>query len=488
MSEIKPTPEQQAFCKEVWEGRPCWLSARAGTGKTSTIKLVFDQAPRKQDCTVIAFNKKNQQDLALALGPGARVATLHSLGFAALRQYMPGLELSSSKLFELTKAAGIPGRKTPKRFSDTMRLVSCAKNWGVVPQPKPPFKPGLLPDSPETWLALVDHFELLEADLETAREILIRSNQEFLKHKTIDFDDMVYLPTVLGLQVFASEKLIVDEAQDLSPLNIKMLKRSPAKIWYVGDPYQCIYSWRGAAQEALEDLGLPELPLTTCWRCSSSVLKQARTWVPDIKARPNAPEGQVKRYSWMPDWAGQPPATILSRNNAALIKIALELREARAPVWVLGKDLARTLLDVLGTLKGQTRDALQGSLETWFQKMVEKYPHRAGDFKDLARCLRAFILSCHGKGQIEKSISNLFTDTQVSGAWTLSTIHRAKGQEWPTVWVLDWTTRATQPWQLREERNLRYVAATRAKENLYYVEEVAWDTAEAKGQDWRSLR
>lgn len=487
MTSIQPTKEQMDFCQQVWDGKPCWLSARAGTGKTSTIKLVFDLAPKKQDCTVIAFNKKNQEDLAKALGLEVKVATLHSLGYAALRSYLSGLALQSSKLFELTKAVGIPGRKTPKRFSDTMKLVNCAKNWGVVPARKLLGK-GLLPDTPETWLALQDHFELYEADLETSREILIQSNEEFFKSKTLDFDDMVYLPVALGLQVFSSEKLIVDEAQDLSPLNIKMLKRSPSKIWYVGDPYQCIYSWRGAAQEALEDLALPELPLTTCWRCASEVVKQAQHWVPDIKARPGAPQGLVKTYTWMPDWAKQPAGTILSRNNAALIKIALALKDSQQPVYILGKDLARTLLDILDSLKGQTRSALLDSLKTWFYKMVEKYPHRELEFKDLSRCLKVLISQNHGKSGISKMVSQLFSDSEVPGAWTLSTIHKAKGREWPTVWVLDWTSRGMQTWQQIEDRNLRYVAATRAKENLFYIPEYLWDIPEAQTQDWKGLK
>lgn len=202
------------------------------------------------------------------------MATRISLGFAALRGFLPGLQLEPSKLFELTKTAGL--KRGPRVFADTMRLVSCAKNWGLVPKRDhgTAWKASILPDTPESWLALQDHFELWEADLEAARDILKRSNEQFWQERKLDFDDMVYLPVALGLQVFASSKMIVDEAQDLSPLNLKMLSKTPAKVWYVGDPYQAIYSWRGAAEDTLGLLGLPELPLTVCWRCAKNIISE----------------------------------------------------------------------------------------------------------------------------------------------------------------------------------------------------------------------
>lgn len=488
---LTPTPEQEAFCQALWAGKPCFLSARAGTGKTSTIKLALELAPKPLDCTVIAFNKQNQEDLQKALGGRIRVATLHSLGFAALRQFMPGLELNTGKLFELTKQHRLKGRNPRQRFSDTMRLVSCAKNWGLVPSrpqgKKPSFKPGLVPDTPESWLALVDHFELWEADLEAAREILQESNELFWTQHQIDFDDMVYLPVALGLQVFSSSLMLVDEAQDLSPLNLRMLQKTPAKIWYVGDPFQCIYTWRGSDEDVLTSLNLPELPLTTCWRCDQAIIRQAQRYVPDIKARAEAEPGQVQLYSEMPDWQAEPPAVVLGRTNAALIKLALEMRASQKQVCILGRDLAKTLAGILEEFKGNTRARLLEETQTWFNKMSDRYPHKQLEFRDLARCLQAFIQEYHGVPAILRELGRLFSDDPLPGAWILSTIHKAKGREWPRVWLLNWSgSGLSQPWQVKEDRNLRYVATTRAKHFLGIIDETAWNP-EAKLPDWRQL-
>lgn len=55
----------------------------------------------------------------------------------------------------------------------------------------------------------------------------------------------------------------------------------------------------------------------------------------------------------------------------------------------------------------------------------------------------------------------------------LSTIHKAKGLENDRVFFLCPelipSRFATQPWQYEQERNLKYVAITRAKRELIYV-------------------
>jgi len=67
----------------------------------------------------------------------------------------------------------------------------------------------------------------------------------------------------------------------------------------------------------------------------------------------------------------------------------------------------------------------------------------------------------------------LAADREEEGLLTLSTIHSAKGLEWHSVFII-WATEGRFPSlynkdddELEEERRLMYVAATRAKENLF---------------------
>lgn len=78
---------------------------------------------------------------------------------------------------------------------------------------------------------------------------------------------------------------------------------------------------------------------------------------------------------------------------------------------------------------------------------------------------------------MEMNIGTFFSDQPRPGAWVLSTIHRAKGKEWDEVWLLDWEREGSEPWSLEAERNLHYVAITRARHRLHIVPEPWWQEA-----------
>lgn len=476
METIGLTEEQRDWIEQsLLGGQSSFLSARAGTGKTSTIVEGLRQGAGAKagflnDLCLVAFNKENQLDLQARVPLGTQVATLHGLGYKALRGYNPRISLETSKVFELLKRAGIKGKNRRARFSETMRLVGVAKNWGLGVK-------GMLEDTSKSWIDLGNMYCLYQADLEIARETLFESTRLAKQENLIDFDDMVYLPALWHLGIYSKPGLVVDEAQDLSPLNLAVLKKTPGKKWYVGDPYQCIYQFRGAgAGGGLEDLlsRLPEYPLTTCWRCSKEVIKEARKWVGDIRVRDGAPEGSVQVESRWINWAQEPVGTILARRNEDLIQIALDLWKAGRPVYILGREMAGACGEALDEIPCDGVK-LEAGIKTWIDEKCEMYPHASGWFSGIGQVLLGFLRVFKSKAGIGKNLGKFFSDKPVEGAWILSTIHKAKGKEWPEVWLLDWEQeKGGEPWTFAQERNLKYVAITRAKDTLHIVPEPWW--------------
>jgi superfamily I DNA/RNA helicase len=92
---------------------------------------------------------------------------------------------------------------------------------------------------------------------------------------------------------------------------------------------------------------------------------------------------------------------------------------------------------------------------------------------DKADSLREVIKSSTHKTveALRGEIQTLFADNG-QGVLTLSTIHKSKGLEAERVWVLGATEsgRATKAWAVQQERNLTYVAVTRAKLNLFFFD------------------
>ncbi len=112
----------------------------------------------------------------------------------------------------------------------------------------------------------------------------------------------------------------------------------------------------------------------------------------------------------------------------------------------------------------------------------DDHPRRAKDLEHLVdimeryQSLDAFLTDMALEPPTASFENSLYTDGSGSDRLTLSTIHSAKGLEWRTVFVI-WTLDGRFPSvhslhkedELEEELRLMYVAATRAKENLFFI-------------------
>ncbi len=112
----------------------------------------------------------------------------------------------------------------------------------------------------------------------------------------------------------------------------------------------------------------------------------------------------------------------------------------------------------------------------------DDHPRRAKDLEHLVdimeryQSLDAFLTDMALEPPTVSFENSLYTDGTGSDRLTLSTIHSAKGLEWRTVFVI-WTLDGRFPSvhslhkedELEEELRLMYVAATRAKENLFFT-------------------
>ncbi len=114
------------------------------------------------------------------------------------------------------------------------------------------------------------------------------------------------------------------------------------------------------------------------------------------------------------------------------------------------------------------------------EKRYDDYPKRLKDLEQLEvlseryRSMESFLTDITLE-PIEASVEGVDSPDGENDYLTLSTIHSAKGLEWDTVfviWVLEGRLPSMKsiedPYQVEEERRLLYVAATRAKERLFF--------------------
>jgi ATP-dependent exoDNAse (exonuclease V) beta subunit len=211
--------------------------------------------------------------------------------------------------------------------------------------------------------------------------------------------------------------------------------------------------------------------------------------VQHIEAHESAPEGRVSSVPATQPLVGlvQPGDAILSRFNAPLLGLVYKFIAAGVPAQIEGREIAVGLKQLARRWRVKSFDKLLDRLETYVEREVAKYrakeqESRAAAIEDKAECLRVLIDRVQ---RIDPSpldvvqrlcdeIDQLFGDTsngQSAALVLLSTIHKSKGREWEHVFWLQtgpskWARKA---WELEQESNLCYVAATRAKSELFLV-------------------
>jgi superfamily I DNA/RNA helicase len=113
------------------------------------------------------------------------------------------------------------------------------------------------------------------------------------------------------------------------------------------------------------------------------------------------------------------------------------------------------LIEKLGEYqKGETRRLLEKHLDA-----------RVDSLEDQMQALAILIARSASIDDLLQRIDALFGD-ETKQMLMLMTVHKAKGLEFDRVFVLDAPIRRGDP---EQERNIRYVAATRAKLELTYI-------------------
>lgn len=490
---MTPSTYQQAIYDFVGSGEgSAVVIAVAGSGKTTTVMQALQQIPPSEDAQLLAFNAAIAAELKARIPVQLHhvsAATFHSVGYQSVKRHfgLRNLDTVSGKLRQLTRQyLDFPDRRTYDTF--ICRLVGLARGAGIG---------ALVPDEAEAWTALVEHHDLFldggdeDRAIELARDLLNRSTEAAERDYLIDFDDQLYLPVLWRLPVPPKAWVLVDEAQDTNPVRralLDMLAIEQGRLLAVGDPKQAIYGFTGASYDAIaqiaETWSARELPLSICYRCARAIVAYAQKLVPYLEPAPDAPQGTVETISVRQAQRQLTSAdAVLCRNNAPLIGLAYELIAQGTPCQVLGRDIGTSLRQLVDRLKATGLDDLGRRLEEYRRRETQKYRDRdqlakVDAINDRVDCVETIIdhldedrMTLDG---LRDALDRMFGDT-VTQKLTLSTIHKAKGREWPQVAVLrpdllpaPW---AKQAWQREQEQNLQYVAYTRAKSALYLLED-----------------
>lgn len=279
MSDFVPSDEQTTIFAHIGSAeRNLTVEACPGSGKTTTVVHSFSHIPRDgivaPSIAYLVFNKRNAGEAKGKCPPSVSVSTFHALGRRALVDadiVRRNVEPDGSKCKK--RVWNALDRNDPDAGA-IIRLVSLLKTQCERS-----------PDASvaESFIAAHDlNIDDRRRAIQVALDTLAWSNANT---SVIDFDDMLYLPVILGLNFRSWDWLFVDEAQDTNDIQLHILRQSLAhdsRIVAVGDRHQAIYGFRGANFDAMDRITQAfdalTLNLSVSYRCSQSVAKEAQKY------------------------------------------------------------------------------------------------------------------------------------------------------------------------------------------------------------------
>lgn len=487
------TQQEAIFNFFTTESRNCVVVAHAGTGKTTTIIEAVTRlaaAQPKLSIVLCAFNKRIADELQTRLPKGnVQAKTLHSLGYAAVRRAWERIRINDTNKGDVISRADalaqrVCGGKTPDHVT---KIVSQLHSKCREMQPHATLDQAieiaaqfsLVPD--EQWEAAGYDATYVATKALEAMEVAA-TDRTFAFQTGIDFADMIFLPVRNGWLCKDFDRVIVDEAQDMTMAQLSVaLGSCRGNMMIVGDNFQAIYGFRGADSESISrlkaELNAVEFPLTVTYRCGKAIVALAQKFVPDFEAAATNGPGCILDLAEekLVAEAGHGDF-ILSRLNAPLVGIAMSLLRNGKRARVAGKDIGRGLTALVNKLaKGAAAHSIPEFCERvrgWQDREVARWnkankPAKVENVNDQAEMLLEMATGASSVPDLKNRIDALFTDDGLgqAGVITCSSVHKAKGLEANRVFVLASTLRN---WN-QEELNIQYVAITRAKSTLVMV-------------------
>lgn len=355
-----------------------------------------------------------------------------------------------------------------------------------------------------------------------------KSRQQFEIQGVIDFTDMLWI-TFNKLKYDNWEvpywalytNIYCDEVQDFSNIQLnflKFIKRTKGRYVFIGDFHQAIYNFAGANAQAFNQIPKMFAPVETfdlpiCYRCAKSHLSRVnREYGIPILPCDDAPMGFVKTIdkNKISEYA-KAGDMVISRKNKWIAEVVLDLARNGTPIFIEDKDMVaaikRQILSSKCTSVGTLEKFLQKVISNYNKKLFEivsKNVSEGGHEEEhleavaetnskidntsfLLEILEGYLENHASSDSISKFsnfIDKLLNTTPSPNCVRLCSIHKAKGLEATNVFVLNeakinYDFRNSKEQNI-QEKNLSYIATTRAKEGLYLVKEPSKTTTTRK--------
>lgn len=475
-----PTSEQQAIIDAYLRGENLVINAYAGSGKTSTLKMLATATPRKR-FLYIAYNASAKKDAAKSFPVAARCYTSHGLAYRPMidmacrikpgQKYVPGVQLA--KFMKITG----PVRLTPDRvlapgqFAAVVKLTIKRFCYSAD-------------DRFGGWHVPNDLKRFTEDETAALRQLVPPVAQKIWDTDITRADGVVPMDFDYFLKAYAltdpelpGDVIALDEGQDSNKCVAKMVMdqvKYGKQVIMTGDTFQQLYAWRGATDAMSQFAAMPGvtlLSLTKSFRFGEGIAEEANKWL-TILGAPKPLRGFEKIQSRIGKCSGTSADAILCRTNAEAFRRAIDaLGKGLRVAFPKGAGelvaLVKGAADIKRGVPSEHPDLM--AFPTW--AMVQDFVANEPDGKDLELFVK--LVDEHGVDELFALLSQIGNAEKGAKFDVLiSTAHGAKGLEWRQVEIAEDfrepkrdqdAPAGSLPQIPREDAMLAYVAVTRGQ-------------------------
>lgn len=469
------------------------IQSVAGSGKTTTLIGILERCEYKT--LFLAFNKSIQEEIQSKIEENgyvhAKAMTIHSLGLLSIRNHYGSgnVIINNNKSWQLMKDL----ERFNKKLFGSLIWEERAKISMTIMEMNDLSRVFLTNDMKElfTFMKQMDKFYFEHVNLEQLwNEFVTLREQTYTGKIEIDFNDMIYLVVKEKIMIAVQPYyLMIDEIQDLSFaqhefINLLVNQGDIQKWVKIGDRRQSIYGFSGAYGNSFdlikEQPNVIELPLDVCYRCPQLIVDEANKIY-------NVMEGFKQESGIVEDITNvsliQDGSMVICRNSTPLIDLYFQLLSLDRKVFIKGDDILSSITKFLKPYSYKTVDETRRKIVlemSRLEKIEKKNDDERFKLYRLKQNYSNFILLIThllvADNKIEvllQSLKQLFAEPEDESVITLCTIHKSKGLEADVVYILNEflipSKFAKSSMQLEQEMNLKYVARTRAKKELYYL-------------------
>lgn len=465
------TDEQKQAVNLALTGKSLKIIAYAGAGKTSTLAAIAKHHNRKRGI-YIAFNKSIADEARMKFPGHVDCRTGHSLAFRAVGyQYQERLKhrFTGNAVAEYLKikdgVADLPSGAFGTMILDTVYRFTLSADQEISEDHVPTTVKGVGNRGIEVASEILPFARKIWSEIQNPNSSCPISHDTYMKLWS------------MRNPVIASDYILFDEAQDANPALLQVISKQTSQVIYVGDPYQQIYSWRGAVNAMGCIKAEQSSQLSLSFRFGQTIADVANAILySQLGATVNI--RGIKKNSKVvtseKDSSKTKPNAVLCRTNAIAISQLIK-HSTRTKAYMIGG------VDVLINLLNGANDLMEGRrtsvkelaiFRTWDE--VEEYADSASgiDFKPLVNLVEDYNID-----ELIIILESIRFISEEEAKITISTVHKAKGREWDNVQLgSDFRVRPEKNDDEHnehkiqnystEEANLLYVAATRARKVL----------------------